>query len=282
VNIPVPRSAATVLVVRDVASNQGPAIEVLLVRRRSTAVFAAGANVFPGGAVDLADGAPAMASLTVGHDDRSASGVLQIASGGLGFYVAAIRECFEEAGLLFAEDSSGLVSFTDAVTRARFEQHRRQLNTRVTTFEAVCRAERLQLAAGRLRYFSHWITPPGETRRFDTRFFVGVAPEGQDALHDDAEVVASAWINPGEALDRHQAGELDLMFPTIKHLQALARFSSAEEVLSSVPSRVPVRPRVSPEGEAGGFLLPGDPGYDDAGLPADTPSVVDPLGVERG
>ena len=240
-----------------------------MVRRRSSATFGAGAYVFPGGAVDRSDRDPATTSLSAAFDDREASRVLGVESGGLGFFVAAIRECFEEAGLLFAGDPHGLVSFADLPTRERFERHRGDLNAGATTLAAICRAEGLSLAVDRFRYLSHWITPLGAPRRYDTRFFVGTTPESQVALHDDSEVVASEWMEPSDALQRYRAGELHLMFPTLKHLEDLSRFSSARDYWESAPTEVQtIEARITADDRTIRFLLPGDPGFDEAtGLP---------------
>ena len=203
------------------------------------------------------------------HDDREASKLLGVDSGGLGYFVAAIRECFEEAGLLFAEDRAGLVSFADppSVNGSAGIGGSSTPAPQPWTLSAGTKARARHV--GRLRYFSHWITPVGAPRRYDTRFFVGIAPEGQPALHDDAEVVASEWVVPSEALERHRGGELDLLFPTVKHLESLARFESARELWSAPSTEVADRP--APDQRrwpALRILLPGDPGFEEAtGLP---------------
>ena len=198
--------------------------------------------------------------------------------------MAAIRECFEEAGLLFATGPGGPVSFDDSLVRKRFEQHRRQLNRGATTLAAICRKEEILLTADRLRYFSHWITPEGAPRRYDTRFFLAVAPEHQDALHDAAEVVASEWVVPSEALERHRAGELDLMFPTVKHLEHLSGFTSADELWNTPGGDVAtIQPRISVEGSEVRVLMPGDPGFEEAaGLPEGVAFPDRPIGSRDG
>ena len=244
-----------------------------MLRRHARSAFAGGAYVFPGGAVDRADREPSTTSLASDVDDREASRLLGVDSGGLGYFVAAIRECFEEAGLLFAGEPGGLVSYAEAATRERYAQHRRNLNSGASTLAAMCKTEKVQLAVGRLRYLSRWITPLGAPRRFDTRFFVGVAPENQEALHDDAEVVASEWMVPSQALERHGAGELNLMFPTVKHLEALSGFSSSQDFWKTAPAEIPtIQPRISVDGSAVRILLPGEAGFEEAtGLPEGMP-----------
>jgi len=215
-----------------------------------------------------------MARLCEGRDDAEASRILGIDGGGLGFFVAAVRECFEEAGVLLASAAGRPLSFEDPATGQRFVEHRRGLNAGETTLADICRAEGLTLDLGRISYFSHWITPEGAPRRYDTRFFVGVVPEGQVALHDDDEVVASTWIVPGDALARHRAGELDLMFPTAKNLEAIGRFTSCAALMAAAAAaEVPaILPRINVEGEGVRILLPGDEGYENAtGLPAGVP-----------
>lgn len=225
--------------------------------------------MFPGGAVDPSDRDSATGSFSAGLGDQELSDLLAVDSGGLGYFVAAIRECFEEAGLLFAKDAGGMVSFLDPAVRERYDRYRHELNAGTTTLAEVCRSEGLALAVDHLRYVSHWITPLGSPRRFDTRFFLGIAPRGQAASHDGAEVVESEWIVPAEALDRHRAGDLDLLFPTVKHLELLARFRTAEELWSSPRTEVPaIEPRITADGTAVRIVLPGEPGFEEAtGLP---------------
>jgi len=222
-----------------------------------------------------------MRDLCAGRGDSEASKRLGIDSGGLGFFVAAIRECFEEAGLLFAGDSQRLVSLADEATRERFGRHRDELNAGTATLSSICRSEGLRLAVDRLRYFSHWITPLGAPRRYDTRFFVGVAPEDQRALHDDAEVIGSEWVVPTEALERHSAGDLDLMFPTVKQLESIGGFSSSQELWDAATADVPtIEPRLSVDGAEVRILLPGDPGFEHAtGLPDSIGFPDRPIGV---
>jgi 8-oxo-dGTP pyrophosphatase MutT (NUDIX family) len=264
------RDAATVMLVRDGDDGR---MQVFMLRRNLNSDFVGGAYVFPGGAVDEADCHIDLEPVCQGRSDEHASALLGVDRGGLAFWVAAIRECFEEAGVLLAYDGDGtVVSFADPEVAARFDEHRRAVDRGERRLVDVCVAEGLQLAVDRIHYFSHWITPVGPPRRYDTRFFVAAAPPEQVPLHDDRETIANLWVNPQEALDRHAAGGLDLIFPTIKNLEAVARFDHAAHLLAAaaaVESVPTILPRIVTDEHGVRILLPGDPGYDEAaGAPA--------------
>ncbi len=262
---PAPRPAATVMVVRDGPWPDAP-LEVLMLRRSLRADFVGGAHVFPGGAVDPSDGDARAEELCRGLTDGAASATLGVPSGGLSYWVAAVRECFEEAGLLLVCGPGGeTVTFSDPAVAARFAAHRAAINARQRSFLEMCGAEGLRLAADSLHYFAHWITPEGAPRRYDTRFFVAAAPDGQRPAHDVDEPISDVWVRPADALERHRAGELELILPTIRNLQAIGRFETAAALLdaAAAPGDVPtILPRVVAAGGGVRFLLPGDPGYD--------------------
>ena len=261
----VPRPAATVIVVRDGPHPTAP-LEVLMLQRDHRVDFVGGAHVFPGGGVDPGDGGPGTERLCVGLGDEAASATLGVASAGLAYWVAAVRECFEESGLLFASRADGRpISFADPGVAERLAAQRAALNARERSFLEVCESEGLVLAVGALHYFAHWITPEGSPRRYDTRFFVARAPEGQSPAHDVGEMVADLWVRPSDALERYRAGEMELILPTIENLQAIAQFPTAQELLDSASAagEVPtVLPRMVVDGGGVRLLLPGDPGYD--------------------
>jgi glyoxylase-like metal-dependent hydrolase (beta-lactamase superfamily II)/8-oxo-dGTP pyrophosphatase MutT (NUDIX family) len=266
----VPRDAATIMLVRDVLKDGKVRMQVLMLRRNSQSAWVGGAHLFPGGAVDPEDSSEAIAEVCAGRDDAEASRILGIESGGRSFFVAAVRECFEEAGILLALTGAEPLSFADPEIKRRFVEHRRRLNADETRLATICDLERIELDLDRVCYFSHWITPEGAPRRYDTRFFVGIVPDAQEALHDDSEVVASTWIEPADALARHRAGELDLMFPTVKNLEAISRFGTAGDLMTAAAAaEVPaILPRLTVEGEGVRIVLPGDDGYEEAtGLP---------------
>jgi 8-oxo-dGTP pyrophosphatase MutT (NUDIX family) len=242
------RSAATVMLVRD-----RPALEVFVLRRTPRAAFGPGATVFPGGAVDPSD-AEALDRVN-GMDDRAASAELGLDEGGLVRRVAAIRECFEEAGILLARDAA-----TGASARPSAEW-RDALNAGHATIARILVAEDLVIDARDLRVFAHWLTPLGAPRRYDTWFFVARAPHGQDGAHDDAELVASEWLRPPDALQRHERGEIDLILPTMRNLEALAAYDSVEglfDALDRVPRDQHGRLQVIADASGERVLLPGD------------------------
>ena len=254
----VPRPASTVLTLRD--GDNG--YEILMLRRNESSTFMPGAFVFPGGAVDAEDGA---GDLAFGMSDDVASARLSVKSGGLAYYVAALRELFEEAGLLIACTSEGdEVLFLEQNDRERLSEERRALNAGELRFADMMRARGLRVNLQGVAYLAHWITPDGLPRRYDTRFFVALAPSGQLATHDAGETIADRWIRPADALSAHDRGDIEIMLPTRQNLEAVAHFNEAHEVISYARSLGPVA-TISPvraEGTgASVHLLPGDKGF---------------------
>jgi glyoxylase-like metal-dependent hydrolase (beta-lactamase superfamily II)/8-oxo-dGTP pyrophosphatase MutT (NUDIX family) len=218
---PEPRPAATIILLRDAAG--GP--EAFMLRRTPTAVFLPGAYVFPGGALDATDRDARALGRVRGLNDTGASAQLGLPGGGLAHWVAVARECFEEAGILIAVDAAGtLVAPERAAALATW---REPLNAGRRAFAELLEEEDLYVPAREIVYFSHWITAAGRPRRFDTRFFVARAPQGQDGAHDESETVHSFWIAPREALARFERGEIEIIFPTRSSLADLAGFASA-------------------------------------------------------
>jgi 8-oxo-dGTP pyrophosphatase MutT (NUDIX family) len=263
------RPASTVMLVRDVESGSG--IEVFMLRRTLAAAFAGGMYVFPGGRVDDADGTAEVEAVSDGLTDGEASALLGVATGGLAYWTAAIRECFEEAGVLMARHATGhrsgdIVRFDDPDVVQRFDHHRHAVHDGALSIIDLCEQESLRLCAGDLRYVSHWITPVGEVRRFDTRFFVTQAPPAQEPLHDDGETIASLWVSPTQALSRFRNGELAMIPPTLENLKFLADHHTAGAVMAAAAAIATPRPilprlRVDAEGRVTGVSLPDDPDY---------------------
>ena len=259
------RPAATVMLIRDIENGE---FEVFMLQRTLNAAFAGGMYVFPGGRVDELDGIEELEQLCDGLDDKHASGLLQIPSGGLAYWVAAIRECFEEAGVLLARNSQTkqLVAFDEPAIIQRFDEARLKIHDSSLSVIDLCRSENLSLVTESIHYVSHWITPVGEARRFDTRFFVARAPESQEPLHDSQETIASLWVQPQDALDKLARGELAMFPPTSENLKFLANFKTTAEVLAAAkkvsnPVAILPRLRTNSDGKVIGVLMPGDPGY---------------------
>ncbi len=262
------RPAATVMLIRDLVAGS---FDVFMLQRTHGAAFAKGMYVFPGGRVDDVDSAQELEDLCDGMTDAEASALLQLPSGGLSYWVAAIRECFEEAGVLLARhiESGDVVRFDDADVAARYAIARQQIYDGTLTLVELCKRENMRLITDSIHYVSHWITPVGETRRFDTRFFVACAPLAQEPLHDDGETIASLWVEPNEALARNRRNELAMIPPTISNLEFLAPHRSTSEVIMAatkigVPTAMLPKLRLNSDGKVIGILLPGQPGYEAA------------------
>ena len=273
--MPVPiLPAATVMLVRDAVDGDGaPDVEVCMLRRNLASEFVAGAYVFPGGRVDPGDHGPPVEALCRGRSDAEASAVLGVGSGGLAYWVAALRECFEEAGVMLARrrgDGAGEGAMLDTTApgvAARFAAYRDAVNDQEMGLLDICRQEDLVLVVDTVYYISHWITPELAPRRYDTRFFITAAPPGQTASHDDGETIATIWVRPGDALTLQAEGEIELLPPTIANLTSIEGFRSTGEVMawaSQVTDVTTVLPIVLMEDGHVLILRPGDDGYTEA------------------
>ena len=224
---PIPRPAATVLVVR-----QGDGdIEVFMVQRPARGDFP-DLHVFPGGKVDDHDGE--LGHACQGLDDEEASRRLTVESGGLRYWVTAIRECFEESGVLLAYRNGALFEPRDDGEEERFEGYRNALAANRTSLGEVVAAEELTLATDRVAYLSHWITPEMAPARFDTRFFVAVMPPNQSASGHLRETVGGDWISPTAALERFDAGDWLMIFPTLTTLGMVKSYRTVDALFDAV------------------------------------------------
>ncbi len=233
------RPAATVILVRDCEGDY----EILMLRRTSNAAFAGGMYVFPGGRVDNDDHLHRYDRHRRDLTPAQRPQLTAIGDEWRGFWIAGIRESFEEAGVLLAYDQNGrLLDHQDATLRARFDDYRHQLHGGALGLDDICEREGLTLAVDRMHFFNRWVTPEGRPRRFDTRFFVAVAPPGQRGHHDTKETVDSLWVSPGVALERHARGEFGLMAVTKRQLESLASFASVGELEAMVtgPREYPI------------------------------------------
>lgn len=255
----VPAAAATLVLLRDRPAG-GPAI--LLIKRHTKSKFAAGDHVFPGGKVGTGDNPEDAIQWCRGLDATAAAARLGVTTAeAIALYVGAIRETFEEVGILLAYDADGRFARIDA---PRFVDYRAACQKENRAFWDMVRAERLTLATERLVYFAHWITPEEQPLRFDTRFFAADLPPGQDAKPDDYEITEVRWLGPAEALAAAKGGEISLRNPTARNIDLFVGAASAADGVRRVTGReIPtIRPRIlfGPNGERT-VLMPGDPGY---------------------
>jgi 8-oxo-dGTP pyrophosphatase MutT (NUDIX family) len=260
-----PLPAATIVLLREC---EGGKFEVFLMQRHKQQAFMGGAYVFPGGRMDENDCEAALAEFILGMTPAEAKISLnelelddQIA---LGLYLCAIRETFEESGVLLAQTAGGgKLDFSDDETMARFARYRRQLHDSEITLLQFAIQECIRFQLDRMVPYSHWITPEVESKRFDTRFFIARMPADQVPLHDALEMTRSTWMTPSEALNRHKTGEIILMPPTLKTIEELADFSSIDLVFSATWGKQirPILPQAFFEDKGFGVKLPHDPEY---------------------
>ena len=249
-----PRPAASLVLLRDDPGG----LSVLLLERPSEDRVLAGARVFPGGKLDREDADDALLSRFEVAPDALHGRLGEpelLAREAAALFVAAVREAFEETGVLLARD----------VDEARAERAR-ALRREGLGFGEVLERLDVSLDASLMQPWSRWVTPkvPSQMRRrFDTRFFVARLPQGQVAVHDPSEAVAADWMGPREAIERYWAGEIDMAAPQIMTLAHLARFGDVDAALADAASRVPPVIRPEPFETPTGRLLcyPGDPGH---------------------
>ncbi len=221
------RKAATVLVVRQGES----AIEVFMVQRPGRGAFP-NLHVFPGGKVD--DGDDRLGHLCHDLSDAAASKMLSVSAGGLRYYVAAVRECYEECGVLLAYRDGALFQPADDAEHRRFDGYRNALTSGDLSLLDVAEREGLRFATDRVRYFSHWITPEPAPARFDTRFFVAAMPPGQRAEGHQRETVSGVWVTPARALADHDAGRWQMIHPTLTSLRTVANYDDVSALMAAV------------------------------------------------
>ncbi len=232
---PEPVDASTVVLLRDTLG----AVEVLLMRRPATMSFAPGMHVFPGGRVDRAqDWQP---------DVEGRTGLAQTRSGlGRALTVAAVRETFEEAGVLLAVDRRG-----DPPSPDRHWAADRRASELSRSFPGVLARRRLTIRARHLVPIAHWITPEVESRRYDTRFLAAALPAGQEVDPHATEAESARWITPGDALDEHRRGSLPMLPPTVAVLRQIAGRRAVPEVLAAAAGTdvTPLMPRAVLSGD---------------------------------
>ncbi len=227
-----PRPAATIVLLRDAA----PGMEVLLMRRSRKSGFVPGAYVFPGGRVDRTDAEPAVLELLTDLTRESAAERLDLPDAdppAIAYYLAALREAFEETGILVGELPDGSPPPT-AARDPRVDAVREELMQDRIGFAEALRALECRVDGDAVEYIAHWITPRAEPRRYDTRFFAARVPGDATPIVDPREMTDALWLTPGTALDRLDAGELPMVFPTIKTIEQLAAYETVESALHAI------------------------------------------------
>ena len=222
-------------------------LEVYMVQRPGRGDFP-DLHVFPGGKVDETDWAP---DFCFGLDDATASARLGIDEGGLRYWMAVARECFEECGVLLARNETGLLNFSDAAVRDKYAADREALLGGDLGFVELLDRDGLMVACDHLGYFSHWITPEVAPRRFDTRFFLAAMPDDQATLAHTGETADDQWERPGDALARHQRGEWQMIDPTLRSLETLSQFTTVGDALVGVwegNHLMPLTPELNAQG----------------------------------
>ena len=249
------RAAATVLLISD-----APELKVLMMRRHANTVFAGGMWVFPGGAVDPEDAH----TPTAGFIETAYPGPIldNSVESHRAYYVAAIRECFEEAGILMTCPNPRITS-SQVLAPDRQQIARDQLNEGRLTFGDFLNGAGLVADADQIKPVARWITPLGSPKRFDARFFLAPCPPDQISSHDAGELVDSAWMQPSDILARFEAGELSIMTPTLRMIQNLIPFENSTAVTSAI-GRLTEYDQVKVDPESRALLMPDEPGYDAA------------------
>jgi len=238
--------------------------EVFMVRRHKDTAFMGGAYVFPGGRVDGSDH-EASAAWCDGMAHAEAQFPDLPAGEAAAYHVAAARELFEEAGVLLARGPNGDLVSLGADAHARFGAYRTDVHGGRATLRAIVEREHLRLALDTLVLFAHWVTPPIDTRQFDTRFFLARVPPNQWPVHDDTETTHSSWLTPAQAVAQALDNQIVLPPPTWTTLRELEHFSTVDAALAWARARRVVRrmPLVHVQDGVRMLIVPGDPLHPD-------------------
>jgi 8-oxo-dGTP pyrophosphatase MutT (NUDIX family) len=260
-----PRDSATVILTRESSPGE---LQVFLMRRHRDQDFMGGAFVFPGGRLDEGDCDPDLLAHTGGFTGADAKRCLQSPDlpeeTALGLFFAALRETFEESGVLLALDETGRVlDLAEGEKAGRFARYRLQIHDHSLSLTELAERERISFALDLLVPYAHWITPEIESKRFSTRFFLARKPPEQLPFHDTIEMTKSQWLSPSAALEMQKAGQILLMPPTLKTMEELNEFDSLEELFRSARSRrvQTILPEAFMVDDGFGVRLPHDPEY---------------------
>jgi 8-oxo-dGTP pyrophosphatase MutT (NUDIX family) len=227
-----PRPASTIVLLRDAAEG----MEVLLMKRNRRAGFVPGAYVFPGGRVDGTDAMPQVIDRLDGLTPEAASERLDLHHGeppAIAYYLAALREAFEETGIMVGLRSDGSAPPTAAEDPAVDGIRSALMGDEISFADAISRLQ-CRIEGDSIEYIAHWITPEPEPRRYDTRFFAAKVRPGSTAMVDPREMTDAIWLHPNDALDRCDRGQLPMVFPTIKTIEELASYESADDALDGI------------------------------------------------
>lgn len=273
----IPKKASTVILLR---GKEPEGFEVFLLRRHEQNSFMGGNFVYPGGRVDRGDGSREISSLSRGltfEEARRILGENLSPEESFGYWIAALRELFEEAGILLACDQTGRpVELRSRDERERFQHYRESLQNRTINILEIAQKEKLVFALDHLHYYAHWITPEARSERFDTCFFLARSPAGQEATHDQKETTEGAWLTPRKALEENATGDVILSPPTLKTLEDLSRFKSIEELFQSLKMEniQPILPILAKISNHPVLIFPWDAEYDTF-QKGESPSPVD-------
>lgn len=260
-----PLDSATVILTRE--SSQGQ-FKVFLMRRHRDQDFMGGAFVFPGGKLEEADCDLDLVPHTRGFTGAEAQRCLQAPDlpeeKALGLFFAALRETFEESGILLAYDASGqIIDLAEGETAGRFAGYRLQIHDHRISLRDLAEQEHLTFAPDLLTPYSHWITPEIESKRFSTRFFLARQPPEQIPFHDTIEMTKSQWLTPSTAMEQQKEGQILLMPPTLKTLEELNEFDSLDDLFQAARFREirTILPEAFMTDDGFGVRLPHDPEY---------------------
>ncbi len=247
--------AATILLLRAGSSQDasGAPMEVFMVVRHHQIDFASGALVFPGGKAEPQDFDEALIPMLQGaHSDPNMRAI----------QVSAIREAFEECGVLLAREA-GNEAMVPGKRLSELEHYREKLNSGEVSLLDFLNTEQLVLACDTLTHFAHWITPEMMPKRFDTHFYLAMAPSDHVALHDGYESVDSVWISPADAIAEAAAGTKTVIFPTLRNLEKLGVSDSPEAAIAAATTAavVPVLPWIEQREDGNYLRIPDAAGY---------------------
>jgi len=230
-----PRKASTIALIRE--SEQNKKFEILMLLRSGSNAFLPCNYVFPGGAIEKDDSAESMDNHCPGLNRKDASFIIKdrdMHSNSIAFWIGAIRETFEETGILLASNSDGSpIDLQSTPLKSRYLRIREDLNKGEKSFSEIVRGNNLLLHTDRIRYLSRWVTPPMSKIRYDTRFFAAKLPQKQEVMHDGSEIIQHLWLTPQESLDRHKKGNLQMVLPTVSTLKELNRYSSIDDIFTA-------------------------------------------------